>query len=74
MSCRVKQDNYLKHLVKVLLIFAACTFVMYRVFVAAVHVVLTFDLLHTELNINRDHLLIKDYLPVMFGTPGAKFT
>ena len=28
---------------------------------------LTFDL-----NINRDHLLIKDYLPTKFGVSGAK--
>ena len=30
------------------------------------------DLLPTDLNINRDHLLIKDYLPTKFEASGAK--
>ena len=30
------------------------------------------DLWPTDLNINRDHLLIKDYLPTKFGASGAK--
>ena len=35
---------------------------------------LTFDLdlLPTDLNINRDHLLIKDYLPTEIEASGAK--
>ena len=35
---------------------------------------LTFDLAlwPTDLNINRDHLLIKDYLPTMYEASGAK--
>ena len=33
---------------------------------------MTFDLGPTDLNINRDHLLIKDYLPTKFEAPGAK--
>ena len=30
------------------------------------------DLLLTDLNINRDHLLIKDYLPTEIEVSGAK--
>ena len=30
------------------------------------------DLWPTDLNMNRDHLLIKDYLPTKFGASGAK--
>ena len=30
------------------------------------------DLLHTDLNINWDHLLIKDYLPTKFEATGAR--
>ena len=33
---------------------------------------LTLDLWPTDLNINRGHLLIKDYLPTKFGVSGAK--
>ena len=33
---------------------------------------LTFDLWPTDLNINRGHLLIKDYLPTKFEASGAK--
>ena len=31
------------------------------------------DLSPTDLNMNRDHLLIKDYLPTTFEASGAKF-
>ena len=33
---------------------------------------MTFDLGPTDLKINRDHLLIKDYLPTKFEASGAK--
>ena len=33
---------------------------------------MTFDLDATDLNINRDYLLIKDYLPTKFEASGAK--
>ena len=33
---------------------------------------MTFDLEPTDLKINRDHLLIKDYLPTKFEASGAK--
>ena len=33
---------------------------------------MTFDLGPSDLNINRGHLLIKDYLPTKFEASGAK--